>query len=104
MLKSNLNYSYYHESLKQRSLIDYFLIPDSCWLASYKVLDIPYNLSDHLVVEISVRCHTTTTVKPLEVSPPFKPCDNFVFRNWSKRISACFMIKLGVILVKLVIV
>ena len=83
--RSALNYSYHHETLKQRSLIDYFLIQDSCWLSSYSILDIPFNLSDHLVVEISIHyclnvdefAKTTCTL-----APP-APTNNFLISDWN---------------------
>jgi len=83
--KSNLNYSYHHETLKQRSLIDYFLIPDSCWLSSYNILDIPFNLSDHLVIEISIHyCLNVdvTAQSTCELAPP-APTNNFMIRDWN---------------------
>jgi hypothetical protein len=83
LLRGNIDYSYYHESLQQRSLIDYFLIPNSCWLESYQVLDSPLNLSDHLCIEISVRMMSHWT-NGLSVSdtPPV-PKNNYISRDWS---------------------
>ena len=83
LLQGNINYSYNHETLQQRSLIDYFLIPDSCWLTNYHILDLPFNLSDHLAVEISLRCYSYSDNQQTIVSAPAKPTNNFVFRDWN---------------------
>ena len=83
LLRGNIDYSYYHESLQQRSLIDYFLIPDSCWVASYQVLDSPLNLSDHLCIEISVRIMSYwSNGLSVNVAPPV-PKNNYICRDWS---------------------
>ena len=81
LLKGNLDYTYYHETLQQRSMIDYFLIPASCWLSSYQVLDLAFNLSDHLPIEITIHCSVDSSSN--NIVTPSQPKDNFVFRDWS---------------------
>ena len=83
ILPGNINYSYYHESLQQRSLIDYFLIPDPCWLVSYKILDSALNLSDHLCIEICVKFHSYASSVSLNISNPAPPRNNLTVRDWS---------------------
>ena len=82
LLPGNLDYTYYHESLQQRSLIDYFLIPDACWLVKYQVLDSPINLSDHLCIEICIRfCSYASNKNSLNNAVPSTPGNNFIMRD-----------------------
>ena len=83
IINCSINYSYHHETLQQRSLIDYFLVPDSCWLKNYEILDLPFNLSDHLVVEISIQCCLNVTEINNKTVAPSTPKNNFLIRDWN---------------------
>ena len=58
LIKSNLDFTYFHESLKHFSHIDHFLISDKIIdkLSDNKILEFGDNLSDHHPIMIQLNC------------------------------------------------
>jgi len=86
ILPTNLDYTYFHESVEQYSFIDYFFISDSCWLCSNLIIDSPINMSDHLPIKI-VCCIGQNTLYPGSAeetqSSLLEPKNNIPSLDWN---------------------
>ena len=78
IIPSNLNYTYFHETLQSYSHIDFFLIRrlnnNIKLLKDFKILDDPCNLSDHLPIkiEVNIKLNTTKQKTSADISGSFK--------------------------------
>jgi len=81
LIKPNLDYTYFHDTIGSRSFIDFFFISDSLWLRSFVIKESHVNLSDHLPISITVRgCYNNNCVA--NPSNLINPKDNFVKLKW----------------------
>jgi len=64
MFKQDLDYTYFHATLNQKSMVDYFLGSRSLFskILDFKIIDNGGNLSDHLPIAIMVPCECTVLI------------------------------------------